>query len=51
MFKPAHELYAEALLRAGRKAEAATMFREALLRTPNRAASVAGLTSADGNGR
>lgn len=41
--KPAHELYADLLLAAGRKQEAAEQYRASLLRTPNRAASVAGL--------
>ena len=41
-FKPAHELYGELLLKAGRKKEAAEQFDISLLRTPNRAASLAG---------
>jgi len=41
-FKPANELYGELLLKAGRKKEAAEQFQASLLRTPNRAASVAG---------
>ena len=41
-FKPAHELYGELLLKAGRKKEAAEQFQMSLLRTPNRAASLAG---------
>jgi hypothetical protein len=44
--KPPIELYAEELLRAGKKKEAAALFRESSLRTPNRAASVAGLAKA-----
>ncbi|MDQ6800098.1 MAG: hypothetical protein M3041_04595 [Acidobacteriota bacterium] len=42
VFKPAHELYGELLLRAGRIKEAAEQFHISLLRTPNRAASLAG---------
>ncbi len=41
-FKPANELYGELLLKAGRRKEAAEQFQASLLRTPNRAASVAG---------
>jgi tetratricopeptide (TPR) repeat protein len=44
--KPPIELYAEELLKSGKKKEAAALFRESLLRTPNRAASVAGLAKA-----
>jgi len=44
-FKPAHELYGELLLRAGKKKEAAEQFRIELTRTPNRAASLAGLAA------
>jgi len=47
-FKPAHELYGELLLRAGKKKEAAEQFRIELTRTPNRAASLAGLSAAEG---
>jgi tetratricopeptide (TPR) repeat protein len=51
-FKPAHELYGELLLRAGKKKEAAEQFRIELTRTPNRAASLAGLVIAtDGSSR
>jgi len=39
-FKPAHELYGELLLKAGRKSEALAQFQTSLLRTPNRAVSV-----------
>jgi tetratricopeptide (TPR) repeat protein len=46
-FKPALEAYGEALLRAGRKQEAAAEFRASLLRTPNRSPSVAGLAAAE----
>ena len=46
-FKPAHELYGELLLRAGKKKEAAEQFRIELTRTPNRTASVAGLAIAE----
>ena len=46
-FKPAHELYGELLLRAGKKKEAAEQFRIELTRTPNRAASLAGLAAAE----
>jgi tetratricopeptide (TPR) repeat protein len=40
--KPAHELYGEVLLEAGRAAEASRQFEASLLRTPNRAASLLG---------
>lgn len=46
-FKPAHELYGELLLKAGRKKEAAEQFRTSLLRTPNRALSLAGAERAE----
>ncbi|HEV2718739.1 MAG TPA: hypothetical protein VG323_01875, partial [Thermoanaerobaculia bacterium] len=46
-FKPAHELYGELLLRAGKKKEAAEQFRVELTRTPNRAAALAGLAAAE----
>ncbi len=42
-FKPANELYAELLLKAGRSKEALEQFQISLQRTPNRAASLAGL--------
>jgi predicted Zn-dependent protease len=41
-FKPANELYGELLLKAGRRKEALEQFRASLLRTPNRALSLAG---------
>jgi tetratricopeptide (TPR) repeat protein len=44
--KPAEELYADALLAAGKPALAATHFKRALARTPGRALSVAGLANA-----
>jgi len=44
--KPAEELYAEALLAAGKPALAVTHFRRALARTPHRALSVAALAEA-----
>jgi tetratricopeptide (TPR) repeat protein len=44
--KPARELYADLLLAAGRKEQAAEQYRELLLNMPNRAASVAGLAKA-----
>jgi len=44
--KPARELYADMLLAAGRKEEAAEQYRQSLLRTPGRAASIAGLAKA-----
>jgi tetratricopeptide (TPR) repeat protein len=40
-FKPAHELYGELLMKAGETDEALAQFQASLLRTPNRAASVA----------
>ena len=46
-FKPAHELCGELLLRMGKKKEAAEHFRIELTRTPNRAASLAGLAAAE----
>ena len=45
--KPALELYGEILLEAGRPAEAAAAFEQALLRTPNRTPSVQGLAQAN----
>ena len=45
-FKPAHELYGELLLQAGKTNEALAQFQTSLLRTPNRAASVADLERA-----
>ena len=44
--KPAHELYGELLLEAGRAAEAVTAFEQSLLRTPKRTPSVLGLARA-----
>ncbi len=41
--KPAHEFYGEALLAAGRPAEAAEQFQALLLRMPNRPLSLLGL--------
>ena len=48
-FKPAHELYGELLLKAGKTKEALEQFQMSLLRTPNRAASVAGFERASGS--
>ena len=45
IIKPAHELFGEILLRAGRHERAAEQFRTALLRQPNRARSLLGLAS------
>ena len=44
--KPAFELYGELLLAAGRPADAARAFEQALLRTPKRTPSLAGLGAA-----
>jgi Flp pilus assembly protein TadD len=44
--KPAAELYGELLLEAGRSAEAIEAFEQALLRTPKRTPSLAGLGAA-----
>ncbi len=44
--KPAHELYGEALLEAGRPDEAIAAFSESLLRMPRRALSVLGVARA-----
>ena len=46
LVKPAHELFGELLLRAGKPAEAAEQFRASLLRQPNRARSLLGLARA-----
>jgi tetratricopeptide (TPR) repeat protein len=46
LLKPAHELFGEILLRAGRPKEAAEQFRIALLRQPNRARSLLGAARA-----
>ena len=43
ILKPSHELYAEWLLKQGRKAEAAKQFEAALARAPNRRLSKMGL--------
>lgn len=42
LVKPAHELFGELLLRAGKPAEASEQFRVSLLRQPNRARSLLG---------
>ena len=42
LVKPAHELFGELLLRAGKPAEASEQFRASLLRQPNRARSLLG---------
>lgn len=47
VIKPAHELYGEILLRAGRPAEAAAQFKTSLLRQPNRARSLLGAARAE----
>lgn len=44
--KPAHELYGEVLLAAGRADEALRQFEASLLRTPNRSASLLGAARA-----
>ena len=44
--KPAFELYGELLLAAGRPADAAQAFEQALLRTPKRTPSLLGLGTA-----
>ncbi len=46
MIKPSHELLGEVLLRANRPAEAASQFKTALLRQPNRPRSLLGLARA-----
>ena len=46
LIKPSHELFGEILLRAGKSAEASEQFKIALLRQPNRARSLQGLTRA-----
>lgn len=48
IFKPAHELYAELLLEAGKPKEAAEQYRIALARMPNRRLSVIGLKKCGG---
>jgi hypothetical protein len=50
LIKPAHELYGEMLLRAGRPTEAAAQFATALLRQPNRARSLLGTARAAARG-
>jgi tetratricopeptide (TPR) repeat protein len=44
--KPAHELYGEALLESGRAEQAAGLFGQSLMRTPNRPLSLLGLARA-----
>jgi tetratricopeptide (TPR) repeat protein len=46
LIKPAHELFGEILLRAGKPAAAAEQFKAALLRQPNRARSLLGAARA-----
>ena len=46
LIKPAHELFGELLLRAGKPAQAAEQFRASLLRQPNRARSLLGAARA-----
>ncbi len=46
LIKPAHELFGEILLRAGKPREAAEQFNTALLRQPNRARSLLGAARA-----
>ena len=46
LIKPTHELFGEILLRAGKPAEAAEMFKVALERQPNRARSLLGAARA-----
>lgn len=46
LIKPAHELYGEILLRAGKPPEAAEQFKISLLRQPNRARSLLGAARA-----
>ena len=46
LIKPTHELFGEILLRAGKPAEAAEMFKVALQRQPNRARSLLGAARA-----
>src|SRR5688500_2971698 len=48
IIKPAHELFGEILLRAGKHELAADQFRTALLRQPNRARSLLGLARVHG---
>ncbi len=46
LIKPAHELFGELLLRAGKPEQAAVQFRTSLLRQPNRARSLLGAARA-----
>ena len=46
LIKPAHELFGELLVRAGKPAEAIQQFKISLLRQPNRARSLIGLARA-----
>jgi len=46
LIKPAHELFGEILLKAGKSREAAEQFRASLLRQPNRARSMLGAARA-----
>ncbi len=46
LIKPAHELFGELLMRAGKPAEAIEQFKTSLLRQPNRARSLIGLARA-----
>ncbi|MGH9967303.1 MAG: tetratricopeptide repeat protein [Pyrinomonadaceae bacterium] len=46
LIKPAHELFGEVLLRAGKPGEAAQQFKTSLLRQPNRARSLLGAARA-----
>ena len=46
LIKPSHELFGEILLRAGKPADAAEMFKVALQRQPNRARSLLGAARA-----
>jgi tetratricopeptide (TPR) repeat protein len=46
VIKPAHELFGEILLRAGKPGEASEQFKIALLRQPNRARSLLGAARA-----
>ena len=46
LIKPAHELFGELLLRAGKPEQAAEQFRTSLLRQPNRARSLLGAARA-----
>jgi tetratricopeptide (TPR) repeat protein len=46
LIKPAHELYGEILLKAGKPKEAAEQFRASLLRQPNRARALLGAARA-----